>query len=110
MRDSFADPVVRASSVRAVAEGMAIAEAALGRPLGGTAEDRVARLAGTDHKPSILQDLEQGRPVEFETLFDKPLRLARVLGVETPTLDLLTALAAQATEAAGVHRRRAETP
>lgn len=109
MRDSFADPVIRVASVCAVREGMAIAEAALGRPLAGTAEDCIARLAGTDHKPSILQDLEHGRPLEFETLFDQPLRLARVLGVETPMLDLLTALAAQTAEAAGVHRRRTKT-
>ena len=106
MRDSFADPSVRAAAVRAVEEGMAVAAAALGRPLGGTAEDRVTRLASTDHKPSILQDLEHGRPLEFAALFDQPLQLARAFGVGTPTLDLLTALAAQAAEAAGVHRRR----
>ena len=45
-----------------------------------------------DHKPSILQDLELGRPMEIDGLFDAPLVLARIAGVATPTLDLLVAL------------------
>ncbi|MCR0983788.1 ketopantoate reductase family protein [Roseomonas populi] len=103
---SFADPVVRAAAIRAVQEGMAIANAVLGRPLGGTAEARIDRLAATDHKPSILQDLEHGRALELEALLLHPLRLARRTGVETPTLDLLTALASQAAERADVYRPR----
>lgn len=104
MRDSFADPVVRAAAERLVSEGMAIAEAALGHPLGGEAGDRVAQLAETDHKPSILQDFEAGRPLEFDALFGRPLYPARCAKIETPTLDLLTALAAQAV-AMGAGRR-----
>ena len=36
------------------------------------------------HRPSILQDLEAGRPMETETLFEAPLALARQAGVATP--------------------------
>ena len=34
-----------------------------------------------DHKPSILQDLELGRPMEIDGMFDAPLVLARIAGV-----------------------------
>ena len=38
------------------------------------------------HMPSILQDLEAGRVMEIEALFQAPLRLARAAGVPVPTL------------------------
>ncbi|WP_135466441.1 ketopantoate reductase family protein [Crenalkalicoccus roseus] len=104
MRDTFADPAIRAAAVRVVEEGMAVA-AALGRPVPGSAEERIALSADLPHKPSILQDLEAGRPMEVEALFMAPLRLAREAGVPTPTLSLLVALAAQAAEAAGLYKR-----
>ncbi|WP_207486047.1 ketopantoate reductase family protein [Arenibaculum pallidiluteum] len=95
MLETFSDPAIRAAAVRIVEEGMALAAAVLGHPLGGSAETRIARLADTDHKPSILQDLEMGRPLEVQALFSLPLRLARIAGVPTPTLDLMVALAAR---------------
>jgi 2-dehydropantoate 2-reductase len=55
-------------------------------------ESTIALMQGLAHKPSALQDLKQGRPVEVDALFVAPLELARMLGVETPTLNLLTAL------------------
>ncbi len=45
-----------------------------------------------DHKPSILQDLELGRPMEIDGMFDAPLALAHLAGVEVPTLELLVAV------------------
>jgi 2-dehydropantoate 2-reductase len=48
-----------------------------------------------DHKPSILQDYELGRPMEIEALLMAPLAFARVAGVPTPTLDVIAALAAR---------------
>jgi hypothetical protein len=41
------------------------------------------------HKSSIVQDLERGRPMEIDTLYEIPLALARNIGVATPTLDLV---------------------
>jgi hypothetical protein len=36
-----------------------------------------------------VQDLERGRPMEIDTLYEIPLALARNIGVATPTLDLV---------------------
>jgi 2-dehydropantoate 2-reductase len=48
-----------------------------------------------DHKPSILQDYELGRPMEIETLLMAPLAFGKVASVPTPTLDVIAALAAR---------------
>jgi 2-dehydropantoate 2-reductase len=45
------------------------------------------------HKPSLLQDYEQGRPMEIDTLIKAPAALGRSGGVATPMLDMLAALA-----------------
>jgi 2-dehydropantoate 2-reductase len=46
-----------------------------------------------NHKPSILQDYEQGRPMEIDVLVKAPAAFARAAGLSTPMLDLLAALA-----------------
>lgn len=104
IRDTFRDPVVRDAARQVVEEGLAIA-AAMGRPVPTTAEERISLSVDIPHKPSILQDLEMGRPMEIDALFTVPLRLARERGVPTPTLSLTVALAVQAAEAAGLYRR-----
>ena len=55
----------------------------------------VTRRAGKapDHKPSLLQDYERGRPMEIEALVRAPAAFARAAGLATPMLDLLAALA-----------------
>jgi len=100
--DSFTDPVVKAAAIRMTDEAAAIA-AALGRPQKLDGRQRIERSGGMQHKPSILQDLELGRPMEVEALFRLPLELARMTGVATPTLDLAVALATQAARAAGLY-------
>ncbi|WP_027283795.1 ketopantoate reductase family protein [Rubritepida flocculans] len=100
MRASFADPVLLEAARQVVREGMAIA-AALGHPVPEGAEARILRSVAIPHKPSILQDLEAGRPLEFEALFEAPLRLARGAGVDAPLLALLVALARQAANQPG---------
>ena len=44
------------------------------------------------HRPSILQDLLAGRPMEIDALYGVPLSLAKSLGVAMPTLETLVAL------------------
>lgn len=100
MKDTLAQPAVRAAAVRAAEEIIALARA-YGHDLGGAAEPRIARSSGLAHKPSILQDLELGRPMEVEALWLAPLRLAQLAKVPVPTLELTTQLAAQAARAAG---------
>jgi 2-dehydropantoate 2-reductase len=46
-----------------------------------------------DHKPSILQDYELGRPMEIDALVRAPAAFARAAGLSTPMLDLLAGLA-----------------
>ncbi|WP_431268872.1 ketopantoate reductase family protein [Dankookia sp. P2] len=103
MRDSLADPVVRAAATQLVEEGIAIA-AAMGQPIPGGAPERIEMAAQIHHKPSILQDLEAGRPMEVDALFQVPLRLAREKGVPAPMLALTVALMAQVAEAAGLYQ------
>ncbi len=90
-------------AVRAIhAEGLAVARA-LGCDPVVDVEAAIENSRKTLHKPSILQDLELGRPMEVTTIFDAPLTLARLAGVETPTLDLMVALARLRARAAGLH-------
>ena len=104
MRDTLADPVLRAAATQLVEEGIAIARA-MGQPVSGGAAERIEQASGINHKPSILQDLEAGRPMEVEALFQVPLRLAREKGVPAPMLALTVALMAQAAEGAGLYRQ-----
>jgi len=57
---------------------------------------RVTRNApAPNHKPSILQDYERGRPMEIDVLVRAPAAFARAAGLSTPMLDLIAALAMQ---------------
>ena len=78
-------------SRRMLAEAKAIA-LAMGYRLDIDAEHVVATNTQLAHRPSILQDLEAGRPMEIDALYSVPLDLARMMGVATPTLDLLVGL------------------
>ena len=49
--------------------------------------------APADHKPSLLQDYERGRAMEIDALARAPAAFARIAGLSTPMLDLLTAMA-----------------
>lgn len=101
--DTYADPAIRAAALRLLEEAIAVARA-LGVEVKLDPATRIEQLSKFRHKPSILQDLELGRPMEVEAQLLAPLRLARLAGVETPTLDLMVALAKSAAEAAGLHR------
>ncbi|SDB68014.1 ketopantoate reductase family protein [Belnapia rosea] len=103
MQDAYRSPEIREAAIRMAEEVIAIA-AAEGIVIPGDAPAaRVARSARLRHKPSILQDLEAGRMMEVEAMFQAPLRLARAAGVATPTLSLMVALATRAAIAAGLY-------
>jgi 2-dehydropantoate 2-reductase len=97
------DPVVRTAMAQGMREVVAIAQA-LGQPVDLDAEKRVAAIGQSTHKASILQDLEAGKPMEVAAMFRVPLELARMVGVETPVLDLAVALATQQAGAAGLYK------
>jgi len=47
------------------------------------------------HRTSMLQDLEQGRPLEIAALVESVMEVARLVGQPTPTIDLVHALLRQ---------------
>ena len=55
------------------------------------------------HKTSMLQDLEAGRPMEIDALVTAVGEMGRLVGVETPTLDLVLALVRQRARTAGCY-------
>jgi 2-dehydropantoate 2-reductase len=57
-----------------------------------------------DHKPSLLQDFERGRPMEIDTLIRAPAAFAKAAGLSTPMLDLLAALAIQKARDKGLYQ------
>ncbi|MCW3473841.1 ketopantoate reductase family protein [Limobrevibacterium gyesilva] len=108
--------VLTASPVRATHEEQAcidasrrvVAEAdALIRAMGCSVNLDVERIVATNmklgHRPSILQDLTAGRPMEVDALYTVPLELARMSGVAMPTLELLVALIKVRARAAGLY-------
>lgn len=89
-------------SRRLVPEAQAIA-AAMGITLDLDMEQIVAGNTRLAHRPSILQDLQAGRPMEVDALYSVPLEMARMVGVATPTLDLLVALIKVKARAKGLY-------
>ncbi len=59
----------------------------------GTAEQQIerTRIMGA-YKASTLIDFERGQPLELESMFEEPLRRARLAGVPTPRLAALCRL------------------
>ena len=104
IRELFQDPVCVEAARRVMREAEAVA-AAVGATVDPDHEKRIAHGRSLDHKPSILQDLELGRPMEIDGIFDAPLEMARMAGVATPTLDLLVALVKVRARAAGLYAR-----
>lgn len=98
----YTEPAAKAASLKVMQEAASIAQA-LGSKPGINHEARVASQSAMDHKPSILQDLELGRPMEIDGMFDAPTVLARLAGVATPTLDLLVALCKLKARSAGLY-------
>ena len=104
IRDLFQEPVCVDAARRVMQEAAAVADA-VGAKAEPDHEKRIAHGRSLDHKPSILQDLELGRPMEIDGIFDAPLELARMVGVATPTLDLVVAMAKVRARAAGLYQR-----
>ncbi|SHJ54164.1 2-dehydropantoate 2-reductase [Roseomonas rosea] len=100
---TLAEPALRQAALEGLSEGAAIARG-LGIELDFDPAARVEASSRIAHKPSILQDMEAGRPVEMEAMLLQPLALARMAGVKTPVLDLLVGLARKAAEVTGQYK------
>ncbi len=90
----YTEPACVAALHRVIEEGAMIARA-LGCTVPADVAKSLERNRNSKHRPSILQDLEAGRPMEITALYEVPLELARLHDVATPTLDLVVALARQ---------------
>ena len=96
---------LRATRERLFAEGRAIArahgvdpDAAPRRPGGGQQSS-----GSMQHKPSMLQDYELGRPMEVEAILAAPCAFARAAGVEAPALEALTAVTSRLAARKGLY-------
>jgi 2-dehydropantoate 2-reductase len=98
----YVEPATEQASLRMMHEATAIAQALGANPTTNHAQ-RIGGQRSMDHKPSILQDLELGRPMEIDGMFDAPLVLAHLAGVEVPTLELLVALCKLRARSAGLY-------
>jgi len=66
---------------------------------------RVTRTgAPPEHKPSLLQDYEQRRPMEIDALVRAPAAFARAAGLSTPMLDMLAGLAIRQARDKGLYQ------
>lgn len=98
------DPGIREVCAKMIEEANAVGEAYGLVPGMGTQEriDLGANLVG--FKTSMRQDFERGRPVELDAIVAAPMEMGDLAGVETPTIDTVYALAAQAARLAGLYR------
>jgi 2-dehydropantoate 2-reductase len=66
--------------------------------------------AAPNHRPSLLQDYERGRPMEIDSLVRAPAAFARAAGLSTPTLDVMAALAIQHARDRGLYQEAHQPP
>jgi 2-dehydropantoate 2-reductase len=85
------DPAVGEVFMRIVAECLAVASA-FGYPLADRLDVTRWTQGRSGHKPSLLQDYEQRRPMELDEMVLAPQAFARVAGIATPTLDAVAAI------------------
>jgi 2-dehydropantoate 2-reductase len=89
--------IVADESTRMLARTMMLEAQAIGESLGvrfPIAVDRRIKGAGDvgEHKTSMLQDLERGRPMEIDALVSAVQELGRLTDKPTPTIDAVLAL------------------
>jgi 2-dehydropantoate 2-reductase len=57
----------------------------------------------SSHKPSTLQDLERGRPMEIDAIIGAVCEIGRLTKVPTPTIDMIYALVRMRAQEAGCY-------
>ncbi len=87
------DPDIEAVLRRVMAEVGAVGKA-LGAEPDTSVDERIetTRHASAGHKTSMLQDMERGRMLEINPIVGAVAEIARLIGVETPTIDTVLAL------------------
>jgi 2-dehydropantoate 2-reductase len=93
------DPALRDVVPRLLEEAQAIGQSCY------AGVERVTRAGpAPNHKPSLLQDFERGRPMEIDALVRAPSAFARAAGLSTPMLDMLAALAIRQARDKGLYQ------
>ncbi len=99
----LSDPAFRALARQTWMDAIAIASA-YGFELDADIDRKLDAMArGGRHRPSILQDADNGRPIEIDAQIVVPMELARDAGVPVPTFDMLAALMRARARAAGLY-------
>ncbi len=100
-----ADPGTRDIVRRMMVEAQAVGEA-LGVKFGIDVDTRIRWSADTgEHRTSMLQDLEQGRPMEIDALVTAVVEMGDLAGIDTPLIDAVLALVIQRAREAGCYPR-----
>ncbi len=96
------DPALRAVCRAMMLEAKAVAEA-LGIRFAIDVDKRIEGAAEVgEHKTSMLQDLEQGRPMEIEALLGAVVELGELVGHAMPTCSTILALLRERARQAGL--------
>jgi 2-dehydropantoate 2-reductase len=91
--EALADPEVRAIAAACIGEIIAIGRA-IGVPVNADPVGMTDVIGTHHHRPSVLQDLEAGRPLELATTILAVRDLARAANVAAPHLTTVAALIA----------------
>lgn len=102
------DRIAGESDTRAVAKAMMTEAKEVGEALGIRFRiDLERRLDGTAsvgaHRTSMLQDLQAGRTMEIDAIVASVQEMGRLVGVATPTIDVVLALVRQRAAVAGLY-------
>jgi 2-dehydropantoate 2-reductase len=95
LRQITTDPMTRALARRIMGEAEAVAaKFGIAMPIG--VERRIDGAAAIgDHKTSMLQDFERGRPIELDAIVGAVAELGRLVDLPTPAIDSVFALTRQ---------------
>ena len=102
VKDTHVEEALVATSRQVMTEVAALI-AAMGRTVAIDQDRVVAGNRVLGHRPSILQDLMAGRPMEVDALYTTALEMAEMVGVKLPTLELLVALIKVRARQAGLY-------
>ena len=108
IRSFLQDPGVQAIAAAAMNEGIAVA-AAHGFELDVDVAANCDPANRPDHKPSMLQDFEAGRPMEIDPILGCVHSFAQAANVPTPTIDVLLPLLRTRARLAGLYNDAPQT-
>ncbi|MGE0212400.1 MAG: 2-dehydropantoate 2-reductase [Parvibaculaceae bacterium] len=109
------DVVATDPGTRAIAKAMMLEAQEIAHRLGASfrvdVERRIDGAAKVGaHRTSMLQDLEAGRAMEIDALVTAVKEMGEIVGVETPTIDMVLALVQQLGRSLGLYGAAAPAP